>query len=218
MLASVLAWIAVFPRLVLDLPLWPCTNVSHVRDANNEKHRDRKPHRPAGKEKCLRSRCKVGCRAARAGLVAEVDQNLVQSSRLNDTEVWQKSGKPDVPSYGVWNEWELGNVVVHRPVGQEADERSEESSGVGNTCHERRFDQWRGEGQQATLRCTYGDLFPLVVRHSTFHPVLCTRCSLLVSEVCLSLSLGECLIQFAFLSVFLSMSRITLARIHSSEG
>ena len=34
-------------------------------------------------------------------------------------------------------------------------------------------------------------------------PQFCARCSLLASEVRLSFSLGECLISFAFLSVFL---------------
>ena len=28
-----------------------------------------------------------------------------QSSRLIDTTVWEKLGKPDVPSYGAWNDW-----------------------------------------------------------------------------------------------------------------
>ena len=45
------------------------------------------------------------------------------------------------------------HVAIHRPVGQDADERREESSGVGNSCHERGLAQWPGK-RTATLHCT----------------------------------------------------------------
>ena len=91
-------------------PICWCSNVSHGRHGNNEKHGDRKPYRPAGSEHCLRTRGKVWCRAARDGPAAEVVQeNLytrvqTQSSELIAAMVW---GKPGVPSYGACNDWEL---------------------------------------------------------------------------------------------------------------
>ena len=53
------------------------SNVSHQRNGNNEKDRDRIPHRPAEYEQCLRTRRKTGYRAACDGPAAEVDQKLV---------------------------------------------------------------------------------------------------------------------------------------------
>ena len=60
---------------------------------------------------------------------------------LIDTKVWEKLGKMDTSK-----KERLGasHVVLHRIIGQELDERHEEVSGVGNSCHERELHQ----GQQ----------------------------------------------------------------------
>ena len=42
-------------------------------------------------------------------------------------------------------------VVLHRTVGQEADERHDELSSVGNSCHEREFARRPGAGQQLNI-------------------------------------------------------------------
>ena len=58
-------------------PICWCSNVSHGRHGNKKNNRDRKPHRRAGSEHCLRTRGKVWCRAARDGPAAEVVQDPV---------------------------------------------------------------------------------------------------------------------------------------------
>ena len=129
-----------------------CNNDTRGRVGNKDKHRDRKPHRPAVNERCLRSRCKVGCRAARDGPAAKVDQNLVylgassviKTKRQRCGKVWQARRT----CLRCVERLEAGHVAMHPPVGQEADERREESSGVRNFHHERGLDQWPREGQQ----------------------------------------------------------------------
>ena len=68
------------------------------------------------------------------------------SSRLNDTKVCRKSGKPSLLSYR--------HVAAHRPVGQEVDERREERICVGNYCHDCVLGKWPAEGQQLRSSCS----------------------------------------------------------------
>ena len=52
-----------------------------------------------------------------------------QSSRLIDTMVWEKPGKPDVPSYGAWEDWK--RVMLPR-IGQ-LDKKDIKNSAVSET-------------------------------------------------------------------------------------
>ena len=52
-----------------------------------------------------------------------------QSSRLIDTTVWEKLGKPDVPSYGAWEDWK--RVMLPR-IGQ-PDKKDMKNSAVQET-------------------------------------------------------------------------------------
>ena len=121
---------------------------------------DREPHRPAGNEDLLRAHCRNGCRAAReqlGGPVADVDQRdpttqaHAQLTGLIDTKVWRKIGKLDAPAKSAWDDWELGRVDLHRTVGQESDERHDELSSVGNSCHKREFARRPGAGQLLSI-------------------------------------------------------------------
>ena len=55
-------------------------------------------------------------------------QAHAQLTGLIDTKVWRKIGKLDAPAKSAWDDWELGRVDLHRTVGQESDERHENSA------------------------------------------------------------------------------------------
>ena len=120
--------------------------------------RDCQPHRPAGNEQCRRAHGKDGCRAARANLDGPVADAVQQPDRPDASTVDRVDRHEGVQAEriceGCVERLGAGHVVLHQTVGREPDERHDELTGAGGSCHERGLERRPGATPRLCTSCS----------------------------------------------------------------